>query len=210
MPTPARDSARNDAPGPPNDPAVGQPLRDLLQRQLVASGGGDELAFAQLYEGLAPRVYGLVLRVLKDVHQAGEVTQEVFLELWETSNRFDPSRGSARSWVMTVAHRRAVERVRSTQAGPRGDLRDASRETAVDGTAAAAQTSAEASTLRSALATLTPLQRQALDLAYLGGHTHSEVSRLLQLPLGAAKTRIRDGLIQLRDVLVPLEPDPAQ
>lgn len=184
---------------------------DTLQAQLVASGRGDESAFADLHDNVAPRIYGLVLRILRDVHQSEEVTQEVFLQLWQTSNRFDPARGSALSWVMTVAHRRAVDRVRSTEAWRRRDTADAERSlrTPFDQTAEAAHASLEAQTVRTALATLSPNQRQALELAYFGGHTHREVSRLLQIPLGTAKTRIRDGLIQLRDSLPPVATESA-
>ncbi len=179
---------------------------DTLAAQLVATGRGDQEAFAELYDVVAPRVYGLVLRVLSDQHLSQEVTQEVFLQLWETSDRFDPDRGSARSWILTMAHRRAVDCVRSSEARRRRDTVDAerSRRVAFDQTAEAAHASLEARALRVALATLCDTQRQALELAYFGGHTHTEVARLLQLPLGTAKTRIRDGLIQLRDIMPTL------
>jgi len=178
----------------------------------VASGRGDEQAFAGLYESVAPSLYGMVLRILRDPHQSEEVTQDVFLELWVTSNRFDPKRGSARSWVMRMGHRRAVDRIRSCEAGRRRDAAhdDRSHRTPFDQTAATVQASLDAQTLRAALTTLTPCQRQALELAYFGGYTHTEVSRLLQVPLGTAKTRIRDGLIRLRDVLVPVPTGPAR
>lgn len=178
---------------------------DTLQAQLRAAGRGDEVAFAGLYQSVSPRVYGLVLRILRDVHQSEEVTQEVFLRIWETSNRFDPTRGSALSWIMTLAHSRAVDRVRSSESGRRRDARDAdrSRSTPFDQTVESAHASLEAIRVRVALATLSPPQRQALELAYLGGYTHTEVSGLLQIPLGTAKARIRDGLIRLRDSLVP-------
>jgi RNA polymerase sigma-70 factor (ECF subfamily) len=156
-----------------------------------------------MYEVVAPSVYGLVLRVINDRHLSQEVTQEVFLQLWETSGRFDPDRGSARSWIMTMAHRRAVDCVRSSEARRRRDTVDAdrSRTAPFDQTAEAAHASLEAQALRAALATLSDTQRQALELAYFGGHTHTEVARLLKLPLGTAKTRIRDGLIQLRGIM---------
>lgn len=178
---------------------------DTLEAQLLASGRGDASAFADLYDKVAPRIHGLVLRILRDVHQSEEVTQEVFLELWKTAERFDPNLGSALSWAMTMAHRRAVDRVRSTEAWRRRDTVDAerSRSTPFDQTAAAAHACLEAQTVRAALATLSPTQRQALELAYFGGHTYSEVSELLQIPLGTVKSRIRDGLTRLRDILSP-------
>jgi len=186
------------------------PLANLAG-QLVASSRGDESAFAELYDLVAPRVYGLVLRVLNDPHLSQEVTQEIFLQLWETSGRFDPDRGSARSWILTMAHRRAVDCVRSSEARRRRDHMDAerSRMAPFDQTAEEAHASLDAQTLRAALATLSHTQQQALELAYFGGHTHTEVSRLLQLPLGTAKTRIRDGLIQLRDIMPSVAATPA-
>ncbi len=186
--------------------ATGDTSLGTLQTQLMAAGQGEESAFAELYESVSARVYGLVLRVLRDVHQSEEVTQEVFLQLWETSSRFDPTRGSALSWVMTMAHRRAVDRVRSTESGRLRDRADAERsvQAPFDQTAEAAHASLEATMVRAALATLDRPQRQALELAYFGGHTHTEVSRLLEIPLGTAKARIRDGLIRLRDGLTPV------
>ena len=180
-------------------------LPGSLEAHLVASGRGDEQAFAELYDAVAPRAYGLVLRILRDVHQSEEVTQEVFLQLWQTSARFDPRRGSALAWTMTVAHRRAVDRVRSAEAARRRDATHVDRnvETSYDETAATVHASLEAATVRAALATLTPPQRRAIELSYFGGHTHREVSELTQVPVGTAKSRIRDGLLRLRDVLTP-------
>ena len=195
--------------------AGGEVPHDNLGALLRAAGRGDESAFAALYDCAAPRVYGLVLRTLRDVHQSEEVTQEVFLTLWETSRSFDHARGSALSWIMTMAHRRAVDRVRSSEAQRRRDVGDAerSRRDPFDQTAETAHAALEAtearSALASALATLSPTQRQALELAYFGGHTHLEVSKLLQIPLGTAKTRIRDGLIRLRDSLATVTLEPA-
>lgn len=176
-----------------------------LESRLVASGRGDEQAFAELYDAVAPRAYGLVLRILRDAHQSEEVTQEVFLQLWQTSARFDPRRGSALAWMMTVAHRRAVDRVRSAEAARRRDASHVERnlDIAFDETSAAVHASLEARTVHAALATLTPPQRRAIELAYFGGHTHQEVSHLMQVPIGTAKSRIRDGLLRMRDALAP-------
>ena len=195
----------------PDPGAGGERHHDTLRSQLQAASRGDESAFADLYDSAAPRVYGLVLRILRDAHQSEEVTQEVFLHVWETSNLFDPARGSALSWIMTMAHRRAVDRVRAAEAQRRRDLSDAARSlrTPFDQTAEAAHSSFEATRVRDALATLSPLQRETLELAYFGGHTHLEVAQLLQIPLGTAKTRIRDGLIRLRDTLAPLATESA-
>jgi len=195
-------SSGTGAPAPGEAPAPGASgaeLTDLLRR----SARGDERAFAELYDATSRRLYGLVLRVVRDPAMSEEVTQEVYLDVWRTSARFDPARGSALSWLMTIAHRTAVDRVRSSEAARRRDDAHAARERDVDfdATAEAAHASVEAQRVRRALATLTEAQRSAVELAYLGGYTHTEVARLLDLPLGTAKTRIRDGLIRLRDTL---------
>lgn len=189
----------------------GTPASLLLASLLLASSRGDGAAFAEFYDQLAPRVYGVVLRVLRDAHQAEEVTQEVFLQVWQTAAQFDPARGSALTWVLTLAHRRAVDRVRSSESGRRRDTAhvDLDVRTPYDETATVAHASLEGERVRDALATLSTGQRQAIELAYFGGHTHAEVSRLMQIPLGTAKTRIRDGLLRLRDVLALTAAEPA-
>ena len=179
--------------------ATGADLADLLRR----SARGDEAAFADLYDATSRRLFGLVLRIVRDHAMSEEVTQEVYLDVWRQSARFDPERGSAMSWLMTIAHRTAVDRVRASEASRRRDDAHAATHQDVDfdTTAETAQASLEAQRVRRALATLTDAQRAAVELAYLGGYTHTEVARLLDLPLGTAKTRIRDGLIRLRDTL---------
>ena len=174
-------------------------LAELLRR----CGRGDEQAFAQLYDAMAARVFGLAKRVVRDPAQAEEVTQEAFLDIWRSSGRFDESQGHAVSWMLTVVHRKAVDRVRSAEASTRRDTTYHHETHAVehDSTAEAATASLEAHRVRQALAGLTQAQREALDLAYFKGYTHTEVATMLDLPLGTAKTRIRDGLIRLRDHL---------
>jgi RNA polymerase sigma-70 factor, ECF subfamily len=197
----------------PMDPAHDQPAgapvpgasaggRDLATL-LRLSARGDSTAFAELYDATAPRVHGLVLRVVRDRAQAEEVTQEAFLEVWRTASRFDPSRGSALSWLLTIAHRKAVDRVRSAEASNRRDAtyHQQSRVVEHDSTAEAAHASLEGRRVRAAMAQLTAVQREAIELAYFGGYTHTEVAAMLDLPLGTAKTRIRDGLIRLRDTI---------
>ncbi|MEV2279047.1 sigma-70 family RNA polymerase sigma factor [Nocardiopsis sp. NPDC049922] len=180
--------------GPPNARLAG-----LLRR--VARG--DEGAFDEVYELVSPSVYGLARRILRDPAQSEEVAQEVLVEIWRTACRFDENRGSARAWVMTLAHRRAVDRVRSEQAASDREARAAAGEThrPFDEVAEEVGDRLERERVRRCLDTLTDLQRQSVRLAYYGGYTYREVARLLTTPLGTVKTRMRDGLIRLRDCL---------
>ncbi|MEO5663767.1 MAG: sigma-70 family RNA polymerase sigma factor [Nocardioides sp.] len=178
-----------------------QDYSDLL---LVHAGSEDETAFAGLYDLVAPRAYGVALRVLADPHQAQEVVQDVFAEVWRKSASFDPDRGSATGWILTITHRRAVDRVRSSAASRRRDASwhdTAPDATEVDATFDAAQASLTADSVREALGSLTPIQRRAIELAYFGGHTYADVARLMQAPLGTTKTRIRTALLRLREQL---------
>jgi RNA polymerase sigma-70 factor (ECF subfamily) len=181
-------------------PVPPAPEADAL---LAAVAQGDEAAFARLYDLVAPRVYGLARRVLRDPAQAEEVAQEVMVEVWRTATRFDATRGSATSWIFTIAHRRAVDRVRSEQAGVDRTRRFAasSAETPYDEVVEAATARVEQQQVRRCLHSLTELQRQALTLAYYGGYTYREVAQLLGTGLPTVKTRMRDGLIRLRDCL---------
>jgi RNA polymerase sigma-70 factor (ECF subfamily) len=181
------------ADGPPSGPD------DLLRR--VARG--DENAFSQLYEMLAPRVFGLARRVLRDPAQAEEVAQEALVEVWRTAARFDPAKGSATSWVLTITHRRAVDRVRSAQAGADRERRAvaASGETPYDDVVETVTSNLEQQQVRRCLKGLTDLQREAITLAYYDGFTYREVAEKLDTALPTIKTRMRDGLIRLRDCL---------
>ena len=174
-----------------------------LAELLTRAGRGDESAFAEWYDATAARAFGLAVRVLRDRAQAEEVTQESYLDCWRHAARYDQSVGSTLSWLLTIVHRKAVDRVRSAEAAGRRDAAYGHRELSVahDETAEAATASLEATRVRSALADLTIKQREAVELAFLGGYTHTEVAAMLDLPVGTAKTRIRDGLIRLRDAL---------
>ena len=195
--TPGASSDKEGASAGATDAATA--LAGLLKR----SGRGDQEAFAELYDATSSRAYGLAVRVVRDSAQAEEVTQEAYLEIWRTAGRFDPERGSAVSWVLTIVHRKAVDRVRSAEASSRRDTSYLQQNQAVDhdSTADAAHASMEARRVRAALTDLTEVQREALELAYFGGYTHTEVATMLDLPVGTAKTRIRDGLIRLRDTM---------
>ena len=169
---------------------------------LVAAARGDQAAFAAFYDATAAAAHGTVLRVLRDPAQSEEVVQEVFLEAWRTAARFDPARGSARAWVVTMAHRRAVDRVRAAQASANRDEKVGVRELPpYDSVSEEVQVLLEQDEVRRALTSLTPLQREAIDLAYYGGRTHRQIADDLAVPLGTVKTRLRDGLIRLRDAM---------
>jgi RNA polymerase sigma-70 factor (ECF subfamily) len=172
---------------------------ELLRR----TARGDERAFASLYDVLAPRVYGLAKRVVRDAAQAEEVAQEALVEVWRTASRFDSARGSATSWVLTITHRRAVDRVRSAQAGADRERRvaAASVDTPYDDVVEEVTASLEHQQVRRCLTGLTGLQREAITLAYYGGYTYREVAEKLNTALPTIKTRMRDGLIRLRDCL---------
>ena len=172
---------------------------DLLQQ--VATG--DREAFAQLYDRTAPRVFGLVKRLLRDHAQSEEVTQEIFLEIWQTATRYDTSKGGAIAWMLTMTHRRAVDRVRASQASRDRDTRIGIRDypTDFDSVAENVEVRLESERVKEAMMRLTELQRQAVQLAYFGGYSHSEVSAMLSVPIGTVKTRLRDGMIRLRDEL---------
>ena len=194
-----REPARRPARAPAARPAGDGALEGLLT--LVARG--DEQAFAELYQRVAPAVFGLVSKVVRDPAQSEEVTQEVFVELWRTASRFDPARGTARSWIMTCAHRRAVDRVRSAESAARRDDLDGRRDQGrpYDEVVEQVETSLEREHVRRGLEALTDLQREAVVLAYYGGYSHREIAELLGVPSGTVKTRLRDGLIRLRDHL---------
>jgi RNA polymerase sigma-70 factor (ECF subfamily) len=186
------------APGTESDvAAASSTLEELLGR--VATG--DQQAFASLYDLLAPRVLGLIRKVLIDHAQSEEVAQEVFLEIWQSATRFEPGRGAAASWILTIAHRRAIDRVRASQAGRDRDVRIGIRDfpTAFDQVAESAEISIEHERVSRAMANLSEIQRQAVSLAYYGGYSQSEVADILAVPLGTVKTRLRDGMIRLRD-----------
>lgn len=175
------------------------PIGDLLRR----AGRGDQSAFADLYDALSPLVYGVVLKVVRDPSQAEEVAQEVFVELWRLAARFDGTKGSAKTWAATLAHRRAIDRVRSEQASRVRQDRDANQTVRPEGDVVAAEveSSFEQVRVRRALLQLSELQREAVELAYFGGHTYREVAVLLNVAEGTVKSRIRDGMIRLRDEL---------
>ncbi|HEX6249495.1 MAG TPA: ECF RNA polymerase sigma factor SigK [Nocardioidaceae bacterium] len=178
----------------PQEPAD---VDELMRR----AARGDSQAFEALYDELSPVVYGLARRVVRDPARAEDVTQEVFIEVWRKATRFDVERGRARTWVMTIAHRRAVDAVRRAEAQKRQDHHGAPDEVSHDEPADALITAEEHTAVRDCLDTLTDLQLESVRLAYFNGYTYGEVATLLDKPLPTIKTRMRDGLIRLRDCL---------
>jgi RNA polymerase sigma-70 factor, ECF subfamily len=172
-----------------------------LESALAAVARGEPGAFTTVYDRASAAVLGTVRRVLRDPAQSEEVMQEVLLEVWRTAARFDPASGSASAWIMTLAHRRAVDRVRSEQRAAERELRAATASVAYDEVTEAVEARLEHERVRRCLEALTDLQRESVTLAYYHGYSYPEVAQLLGLSVGTVKTRMRDGLIKLRDCL---------
>ena len=162
---------------------------------------GDAKAFEALYDELSSAVFGLARRVVRDPARAEDVTQEVFLEVWRKAARFDSALGKARTWIMTIAHRRAVDAVRRSESQKRQDTKAAPDAVSHDEPADRVIAAEEHGAVRDCMQTLTDLQLESVRLAYFNGYTYTEVASLLDKPLPTIKTRMRDGLIRLRDCL---------
>ena len=179
-----------------HDPIVspGPDLVSLMQRVQR----GDDAAFAALYDGLAGVVFGTVKRVLRDPAMSEEVTQEVFVELWRTAARFDPERASVSTWAITIARRRAVDRVRREQSQRDRIERSATqRPILVDSTDDTVLSSMDAERVGRALAELPEEQRVVIEMAFIDGDSHGDIAERLDIPLGTVKGRVRLGLKKL-------------
>lgn len=190
----------------PNDahtPADELPARLDVDDLLLGVASGDQSAFSDLYDRVAPRVFGVVRRQLIDHAQSEEVTQEVFLEIWQSARRFEPNKGAATTWILTMAKRRAIDRIRSAQAARDRDTRVGIRdfENEYDNVSEAAEITVERKRVGQAMRQLPDAQREAIALAYDGGLSHSEIAERLGVPIGTVKTRLRDGMIRLRSEL---------
>ncbi len=174
-------------------------LTDLL----IRTAGHDRQAFAELYDATGARVFGLVLRVLRDRGYAEETLQEVYLQIWQKAGGFDPSAGSALSWMLTIAHRRAVDRVRSEEAAGKrsNDYSVSNFEAPGDTVADSVIAEEERSDVMFCLGSLTATQRQSIELSYYGGLTYRQVAERLDAALPTIKSRIRDGLRRLKTCL---------
>jgi len=177
------------------------PGADQLGALLGRVARGDQDAYAAVYDRTAGQVLGLVRAIVRDPAQSEEVAQEVLLDVWRSASRFDAELGSAAAWVMTLAHRRAVDRVRAEQKAAEREMRVASSAVAYDEVAEAVEARLDRERVRRCLGSLTELQRESVTLAYYGGYTYREVAGLLGVAIGTVKTRMRDGLIRLRDCL---------
>ncbi|MFJ9087656.1 sigma-70 family RNA polymerase sigma factor [Streptomyces sp. NPDC102384] len=174
-----------------------------LEKLMAAVGQGDQEAFAALYDAMAGPVFGIVRRVLRDHAQSEEVAQEVFVEVWRTAAGYRPERGTVTTWILTLAHRRTIDRVRSVESAAARDHRAAllARTPEFDEVSEQVEARFEREQLRRCLQSLSEIQRQSVTLAYYEGLTYKEVANTLSTPLGTIKTRLRDGLIRLRDCL---------
>ena len=181
--------------GPVSAPDLDALLRRVAQR--------DREAFAAFYDGTRSRVYGLVLRVLRDRGYSEETTQEIYLQVWRTAESYDPASGSALAWLLTLAHRRAVDRVRSEQAATQRDSRygAATIERAADHVTDSVISSEERRRVTACLDGLTDVQRECIELAYYQGMTYAQVSERLSANLATVKSRMRDALRGLRNCL---------
>jgi RNA polymerase sigma-70 factor, ECF subfamily len=182
-------------------PGAGGQEADDLDGLLTRVGGGDHGAFEAVYDRLAGPAYGLICRIVGDTAQAEEVVQEVLLEVWRTAARFDPAKGSAATWVLTIAQRRAIDRVRSAVAAGRRELKSATIAPSHDEVADSVQAALDREQVRRCLDALSEVQRESITLAYYGGNTYRQVAKLLGIALGTVKSRIRDGLLRMRDCL---------
>jgi RNA polymerase sigma-70 factor (ECF subfamily) len=172
------------------------PTDDLMS----LAGQGDKRAFAQFYDETSSLVFSIVLRVLRDRAQSEEVTQDIYLEAWSTATRYDSSLASATTWLATMAHRRAIDRVRASQSSRDRDfkigIRDLQHE--YDHVSEEVEVRTEVARARKALAVLTELQREVVSLVYFDGYTQSELAEKMDIPISTIKTRLRDGLIRMR------------
>ena len=186
--------------------AVTDSPADLSQRLgglLARVAEGDQAAFAEFYQLTSRRVFGMARRVLIDPELSEDTTQEVFLQVWQNAGKFNPEAGSPLSWLMTISHRRAVDKVRSSQSATDREAKygASSQEVDHDSVSAEVDSKLEAEAVVRCLETLTDTQQESVRLAYYGGLTYREVAEKLNAAVPTIKSRIRDGLIRLKTCL---------
>lgn len=189
----------------PDPRVVAEQAREAvrLRELLVDVGRGDRAAFGELYDATSARVYGMTVRVLRNAGISEETMQDTYLQIWRSAGTFDPERGSAMAWIMTLAHRRAIDRVRSEQSRTDRDIEygHRNRDTDHDSVVESVVQQLEVDAVLHCLETLTETQRSTVRMAYYDGLTYREVAEQLHTPLSTVKTRIRDGLQKLRTCL---------
>ncbi|MER5716242.1 sigma-70 family RNA polymerase sigma factor [Streptomyces sp. NPDC002132] len=172
-------------------------------RLLLSVAEGSQDAFTRLYDAVAGPIYGIACQVLRDPARAEEVAQEVMLEVWQTAPRYRPESGHAMTWMMTIAHHRAVDCVRTERRAAERERTVSQRESvpAFDDVAEAVEALGEREEVRTCLRQLTTELLQPVLLVYYRGLTHAEVASVLSLPLGTVKSRLRRALTYLRHCL---------
>lgn len=176
-----------------SDVVASQP--DALMAKIAQ---GDQRAFAAFYDAMSAAVFGTVLRILRDRQQSEEVTQEAFVAMWSAAPAWDPQRGSAATFILTIARRRAIDRVRSEEARKRREATATTTDVTPDIAHERVESEETSSEMRDRLLLLPEDQRIVIDLAFYGGHTQQEISDKLGVPLGTVKSRMSVGMSKLR------------
>jgi RNA polymerase sigma-70 factor (ECF subfamily) len=185
--------------------AMGSDLAHLSDEALVAlAARGESDALAELYDRYGRPAYGLALRVLRDSALAEDAVQEAFLAVWRSADRFVAERAKASTWIMTLAHRRAVDLVRREDRR-RAEPLEGAPVPSGDATDETAWLRLQRERVQAALRALPDQQREAIELAYYGGFTQSELAERLGQPLGTIKSRMFAGLARLRELLAEPE-----
>lgn len=209
-PGPAVTSPPATLPSPIGPPIVAPAAKEVARRTSVATAellqrlaGGDQTAFAQLYEATSPSIIAAARRLLRDPHQAEEVAHEVLLEIWQRAAQYDAAQGSASAWISRITHARTVDRIRQSQASRQRDDRYAGSDIDrnIDLVAESTTQRIDCTTVQTALTSLTALQRESIYWAFYCGKTYREIASILGTPLPTVKGRVRDGLLHLRRIL---------
>jgi RNA polymerase sigma-70 factor, ECF subfamily len=188
-------------------PPLTDQARDSLAGLLLRTAQGDHQAFSEFYHRTCRQVTGLVRRVIINPELSEEVVQEIYIVVWQDAAKYRPATGTPTAWLMTIAHRRAVDKVRATQSSRDRDHRWATTSPSIyDGVLDAVAENMDARILITSMACLSAVQREAIVLAYFGSLTYQEISLKLSVPLPTIKSRIRDGLQKLRTHIEPMHP----